>query len=123
VQRVLNHALGGEVRPGVAHAPAAQAGLGPTGALTAPYAPPVRLAGLATALVGSQTTARAEADAKFTSAQSLQTALDDKLAAGTAVSVDQEMTVMLQLQSAYAANARVISAVQAMLDQTLQMLR
>ena len=59
----------------------------------------------------------------FSSAQSLQTALDDKLAAGTAVSVDQEMTVMLQLQSAYAANARVVSAVQAMLDQTLQMLR
>ena len=85
--------------------------------------PPVRLASLATALVGSQTTARAEADAQFNSAQSLQTALDDKLAAGTAVSVDQEMTVMLQLQSAYAANARVISAVQAMLDQTLQMLR
>jgi flagellar hook-associated protein FlgK len=33
------------------------------------------------------------------------------------------MTMMVQLQSAYAANARVISAVQAMLDQTLQMLR
>ncbi len=123
VQRVLDHVLGGEVRPGVAHATAAQSGLGPAGTLAAPYAPPVRLASLATALVGSQTTARAEADAQYSSAQSLQTALDDKLAAGTAVSVDQEMTVMLQLQSAYAANARVISAVQAMLDQTLQMLR
>ena len=123
VQRVLDHALGAEVRPGVAHAPAAQSGLGPTGTQAAPYASPVRLAALATALVSAQTTARAEVDARFTSAQSLQTALDDKLAAGTAVSVDQEMTVMVQLQSAYAANARVISAVQAMLDQTLQMLR
>ena len=123
VQRVLDHVLGGEVRPGVAHAASAQSGLGPAGTLATPYAPPVRLAGLATALVSSQTTARAETDARFTSAQSLQTALDDKLAAGTAVSVDQEMTVMVQLQSAYAANARVISAVQAMLDQTLQMLR
>lgn len=123
VQRVLDHALGAEVRPGVAHAAAAQSGLGPLGTLATPYAPPVRLAGLATALVSSQTAARAEADGRFTAAQSLQTALDDKLAAGTAVSVDEEMTVMVQLQSAYAANARVISAVQAMLDQTLQMLR
>lgn len=123
VQRVLAHALGGEIRPGVAQATPAQSGLGPAGTLAAPYAPPVRLAGLATALVSAQTTARAEGDARFASAQSLQTALDDKLAAGTAVSVDQEMTVMLQLQSAYAANARVVSAVQAMLDQTLQMLR
>lgn len=123
LQRLLDHALGGESRPGVAQPTPAQAGLGPLGTLTTPYAPPVRLAGLATALASAQTTARAEADAQHGSARTLQTALDDRLAASSAVSIDQEMTVMLQLQSAYAANARIVSTVQAMLDQTLQMLR
>ncbi|MCC6718354.1 MAG: hypothetical protein IT555_10745 [Acetobacteraceae bacterium] len=122
-QRVLAYSFGGQVRDGVAQPLAARVGLGPGGMLTASYAPPAALGALATALVTAQTRASSEAAAATDSARALQSALDDKVSARSAVSVDQEMTVMLQLQSAYAANARVISAVQTMLDQTLQMLR
>ncbi len=123
VQRVLSFGLGTEVRPGVTQPLAERTGLGATGLLEAPYASPAKLSDLAVALVSTQTRIGAEAEFGLDSARTLQTALDDRLAANSAVSVDQEMTVMLQLQSAYAANARVISAVQAMMDQTLQMLR
>ncbi len=123
LQRVLGFGFGNAIRDGVAQLASERTGLGPAGTLSAPYAPPVRLAGLAAALVSAQTRASSESGVALDSARVLQTALDAKLASGSAVSVDQEMTVMLQLQSAYAANARVISAVQAMMDQTLQMLR
>ena len=123
VGRVLSHGFGTEIRAGVAQPAPARAGLGPTGLLEAPYAPPVGLAALASALVAAQTRASSDAAGAVGSARGLQTALDGKLAAGSAVSVDQEMTVMLQLQAAYAANARVIAAVRTMMDQTLQLLR
>ena len=123
VARVLGFSFGTSIRAGVAQPDSERAGLGPTGTLNAPYAPPAGLAGLATALVSAQVHASSESGRAGDSARALQTALDAKLASGSAVSIDREMTVMLQLQSAYAANARVISAVQAMMDQTLQMLR
>lgn len=123
IQRVLDFSFGNAIRAGVPQPGSERAGLGPTGTLSAPYAPPAGLAGLATALVSAQVHESSDSDRAGASARALQTALDAKLASGSAVSIDQEMTVMLQLQSAYAANARVISAVQAMMDQTLQMLR
>jgi flagellar hook-associated protein 1 FlgK len=123
LERVLNHSLGAEVRAGVAQPLAERTGLGPAGTLAAPYASPARLSGLAVALVSAQTRQSAEIAAGLDGARTLQTALDDRIAEVSGVSIDQEMTVMVQLQSAYAANARVIAAVQAMMDQTLQMVR
>ena len=123
IQRVLDHALGEQIAPGIAQPTPSRTGLGPTGTLSAPYAPPAKLSALATALVAAQATGRGRTDAALSSAQSLQTALDDKVAASSAVNVDQEMTTMLQLQHAYAANARVISTVQAMLDAMLGLVR
>jgi flagellar hook-associated protein 1 len=123
LQRVLTYSLGAEVRDGVAQPLAERTGLGPAGGLTAPYASPARLSGLVVALVSAQTRQSAEVASRLDGARTLQTALDDRLAANSGVSIDQEMTVMVQLQSAYAANARVIAAVQAMMDQTLQMVR
>ncbi len=49
------------------------------------------------------------------------TSLADKYAETSAVDVDVEMGKLLQLQSAYGANARVISAVKEMIDTLLQM--
>ena len=51
--------------------------------------------------------------------QTVQTSLQTKLSAQTGVSVDSEMTSMVALQNSYGANARVISAVQAMWTQLL----
>lgn len=121
--RVLDYVFGREVRAGVAQPLPAQTGLGPAGTLDAPYPSPADLAGLARALVTAQGQESARASTSLGTATALQTALNGKLASTSAVSIDQEMTTMLQLQSAYAANARVISAVQTMMDQTLQMIR
>lgn len=122
-RRVLDHALGDEVQPGVPHAAAAATGLGTAGTLSAGFRPPAGLAAFATALVAAQTKQSADAGDVLDSAQALQTTLDSRLAQSSAVNIDEEMTRMLTLQGAYAANARIIAAVQTMMDQTLQMLR
>ena len=49
------------------------------------------------------------------------TSLMDRFAEKSAVDVDEEMSKLLQLQSAYAANARVISTVKEMIDVLLAM--
>ena len=73
--------------------------------------------------MAAQTKQSADAGDALDSAQALQTTLDSRLAQSSAVNIDEEMTRMLTLQGAYAANARIIAAVQTMMDQTLQMLR
>ena len=49
------------------------------------------------------------------------TSLLDRYAEKSAVDVDEEMSKLLQLQTAYSANARVISTVKEMMDILMQM--
>jgi flagellar hook-associated protein 1 FlgK len=49
------------------------------------------------------------------------TSLEDRFQEKSGVDVDEEMGKLLQLQSAYAANARVISTIKEMIDMLLQM--
>jgi flagellar hook-associated protein 1 FlgK len=48
-------------------------------------------------------------------------ALQQRFNEGSSVNVDQEMANLLALQSAYAANARVMSTVRDMLDTLMKM--
>jgi flagellar hook-associated protein 1 FlgK len=64
-----------------------------------------------------------DAAAQTDTAKSLRTGLETKLTAVTGVSVDSEMSNMIQLQNAYAANAKVMTAVQDMWTQLLGMMR
>lgn len=114
ITRVLSYALGSDVQAGVPQPPPATTGLGPAGNLSAPYAAQPDLASQATALVGAQAADAANAQTGLTNAQSLQTALQTRLAAGSGVSIDTEMSTMIALQNAYGANAKVITAVQSM---------
>jgi flagellar hook-associated protein 1 FlgK len=50
----------------------------------------------------------------------LQKTLQAQLASGSAVNMDAQMSQMIVLQNAYAANARVLSAVQSMWTQLTQ---
>jgi flagellar hook-associated protein 1 FlgK len=72
------------------------------------------LSDIATGLI----TARAQQSASVTSNlmadQALQTSLNGKLSSSSGVNMDTEMSLMLSLQNAYAANAKVISAAQSM---------
>ena len=119
IERVLDYALGAEAQPGVPQPPANTAGLGADGKLAAPYAAPATLGGLAATLVASQGQDSANTSDQLDTAQALQTTLSQKLATGSGVDIDKEMATMIQLQNAYAANAKILGAVQAMWSQLL----
>ena len=101
--------------------PALVSGLGLSGTLSAPFASPQTLAGFAANIVSAQTDASSAASAALTTARAVQTTLNSKVAAISGVSVDTEMSTMIGLQNAYAANARIITAVNDMWTSVLQM--
>lgn len=123
IQRVLNFALGAEAQAGVGQPAPATTGLGPSGGLSAPYAPPATLASFATAMVAAEAQDSAAATTALGNETAVQTALQGKFTSASGVSMDTEMSTMIQLQGSYGANAKLISAVQAMWNQTLQMVQ
>jgi flagellar hook-associated protein 1 FlgK len=112
IDTVLKQAFG---PTSAASAPAPQVhGLGPSGTLSAPFSKPRTLADFASDIASAQSSASSDASASLTTAQAAQTTLNNSVAAVSGVSVDTEMSTMIGLQNAYAANARVITAVQSM---------
>ncbi len=81
------------------------------------------LAVAASALVSKQSGLAADAAGQLATGQAVQSSLDAKLAAGTGVSLDTETADLVRLQNAYAANAKVITAAQAMWTQLLDAVR
>ncbi|MBV8523088.1 MAG: flagellar hook-associated protein FlgK, partial [Acetobacteraceae bacterium] len=112
ISRVLDYALGSEVQSGVPQPGFNVNRLGATGTISAPFAAPPTLAGFATALVGAQAQQSSATTSTLSMEQSVQTALQSKFTAQSGVNIDTEMSTMLQLQNAYQANARVLTAVQ-----------
>jgi flagellar hook-associated protein 1 FlgK len=123
ITRVLSYTFGADAQAGVPQPAPATSGLGASGTLTSPYAAPADLAGLATALVGAQSSDSARASSDVTTQTAVQTALQGKLSATSAVSIDTEMSTMVQLENAYGANAKIVTAVQSMFTQLLQMVQ
>ena len=100
---------------------------GPAGNLNAPYAGPTppyasssTLQQLATTMLAAQAQDSATTSTQTDTEQAVQTSLASKLSAQSGVNMDTEMSHMIQLQNAYGANAKIISAVQAMWTQLLQ---
>jgi flagellar hook-associated protein 1 FlgK len=120
ISRVLTYALGSQAQAGVAQTAPNVNGLGASGTLSAGFAAPTDLTGLATAVTGAEAAASAGVTSQLTTAQGLQTTLKSQLSSGSAVNMDAQMSQMIVLQNAYAANARVLSAVQAMWTQLTQ---
>lgn len=119
IQNVLDYTFGPEQSPGVPQPPSHTSGLGPSGTLNAPYAAPPTLGNIAATLVAAQAQESASTSNQLGTAQAVQSTLADKLAAGSGVSMDAEMSNMISLQNAYGANARVFSTVEAMWTQLL----
>jgi flagellar hook-associated protein 1 FlgK len=122
-QTVINAVLNQVYGPaGASTAPAASSqGLGLSGTLSASFAVPPTLQDFAAILVAAQSGASSTAQAALGSAQAVQSTLNSKMAAISGVSVDTEMSTMIGLQNAYGANARVLSAVQQMWTELLNM--
>ena len=84
---------------------------------------PGSLVATASALVSQNAGLAADAAGKLATGQAVQASLDKKLADGTGVSIDTETADLIRLQNAYAANAKVITAAQAMWTQLLDSVR
>ena len=120
ISRVLDFALGSQTQIGVGQPSVAMSGLGSTGTLSTGFTAPPTLASFAATLVSTQSQESAEVSASVGTETALQTTLQGRLSAGSAVSIDTEMSTMLQLQNAYGANARILTTVQSMWAQLLQ---
>jgi flagellar hook-associated protein 1 FlgK len=81
------------------------------------------LSGQAAALVAGHAQLAAASASRADTDKAVRQGLESKLSSSTGVSVDTEMTDMIRLQSAYAANAKVIAAVQDMWTQLLGTVR
>jgi flagellar hook-associated protein 1 FlgK len=116
VARVLDYVFGLTQAPGVAQPVIGSTALGPDGTLTSPLSGLVTLEDHAAALVAEQSAARAQAGDARGRAESLGEVLAGRLAERSGVDVDKEVAGMVELQTAYGVNARVIATVQAMWD-------
>ena len=121
ITRIVTYALGDQVQAGVAQVPIATTGLGPAGTLSASFGAQSALGGYANALTAAQSGDSARATAQASDSQGVLTSLQTKLSAETGVSMDTELGHMVTLQDAYGANAKIISAVEAMFSETLAM--
>jgi flagellar hook-associated protein 1 FlgK len=123
LNRVLDFGFGANAAPGAPWAPIPVSGLGPDGSLASPFLAPATLDAYASRVVSTQAADRAAATAAKTDAATLRGALTERFARQSGVDVDAELGAMVALQNAYAANARVLSTVQAMWDQLLSSVR
>lgn len=123
IDRVLNFALGSQVQAGVAQAPPPVSGLGPAGTLSAPFNAPATLNDFATAVTASQSADAGNAASAAQDAQATQGTLVSNLQGETGVNVDGQLSLMVQLQNAYGANARIIATVQQMYTDLMSMVQ
>jgi len=65
-------------------------------------------------MVAAQSQASATVTSQLSTEQGVQTTLSSQLSSADGVNMDAEMSIMIQLQNAYGANAKVISTVQSM---------
>jgi flagellar hook-associated protein 1 FlgK len=124
VNRILEFTFGSQLGIGRPHdPPLLTTGLGPRRDLTSPIASTGTLADFAAGLVSAQTAEHAAAKATAESLASTRDLLANRYADAVGVNLDKEMALLIQLQNAYAANARVITASQAMWDALLAAVR
>ena len=121
INRVLNFALGTQAQTGVPQPAIATTGLGVSGALAESFGPQATLSAYADSLTASQAADSANATAVSGDSNGVLTSLQSKMTAETGVSMDSELGHMVVLQNAYGANAKIISAVEAMFTETLAM--
>ena len=114
LDRLLDYSLGSTVQTGVSQPAGASSGLGVTGTLSLPYTGSTDLTSLASALTGAQAETINDVSTGLTSETAVQTSLTAKVADVSGVSVDDEMSSIVALQNAYGANAKVVTAIQAM---------
>jgi len=121
LERVLEHGFGARDASGADWPPIQSTGIGPNGLLASPFLAPRGIEAYAAAAIGSQTRERAQAAEAGDRARTHRDGLDARFSRQSGVDPDAEMAALVQLQNAYAANARVVNTAQQMFDQLLAM--
>lgn len=121
INRVLTYAFGTDAQAGVAQPASNTTGLGASGTLSLPYGSQGSLAATASAFAGAEADESSTATSNSTNATALQSALQTTLSQSAGVDVDQQMSNMISLQNAYAANAKVITTIQSLYQVLEQM--
>jgi flagellar hook-associated protein 1 FlgK len=119
IDRVVNYGLGSAAAAGAAWPAIANIGLGPDGSLGSAFLPPPGILGYVNQVQASHTGERAAASSAKTAAGDLVASLQQRFNAQSGVSTDTEMSNLVSLQNAYAANAKVLTTVQQMWDSLL----
>jgi flagellar hook-associated protein 1 FlgK len=123
LDRVLGFAFGDRRDAGTDHPPIAGSHAGPLGPLNSTFAPPRRIADFAAALSAAQASEIGATNARAEEASAVSARLAGLVQSREGVDIDAEMSAMVALQNAYAANARVMTAVQGMWDALLGTVR
>ncbi len=119
IDNVVNFTFGTQAATGTGWASIATTGLGPDGTLSSTINPAVSVQDYAATVESVHSADAAAAGTAKDLAAGLLATLQQRFNTQSGVSVDNEMTVMIQLQQAYAANAKVVGAVQSMWDALL----
>ncbi len=120
INNILNFALGTQAQSGVPQAAPATSLLGPAGTLAAPFAAPAALGDFATAITASQAGDAATASSAAADTSGTQAALSASLQSQTGVDMDSQLSLLVTLQNAYGANAKIMAAIQDMYTQLMQ---
>lgn len=78
------------------------------------------LAGYATAIISDVATRASNASTAATTKQTTLTTMESNLSSQSGVNTDEEMATLTELQSSYAASAKIVSTVQSMFNSLLQ---
>lgn len=116
IDLILEYSFGDKKSNGVSWGGFATTGLGPDGSLSSPFGAPRAIEEFAALLTSFQTADSTAAGAAVASAKTLSDGLEARFTRQSRVDVDSEMASLVQLQNAYAANARVMSTAQTMWD-------
>jgi flagellar hook-associated protein 1 FlgK len=114
IDNVLEYGLGADAQAAIPQTAPATTGLGVNGTVTLSYQTSGTIGNFAANLVAAQSTAVNTAASALSTGTSLQSTLQSKLAAGSGVSIDSELSNLIILQNAYGANAKVLTAAQSL---------
>ena len=116
IDRILTNSFGASNSQGSNWGGFATTGLGPDGSLSSPFGMPQTIEQYGILVTATQASDSAAAGAAVETAKQLSDGLQARFTRQSRVDVDSEMASLIQLQNAYAANARVISTAQTMWD-------
>ena len=114
IDRILNFAFGEKSASGASWGGFATSGLGPDGPLSSPFGSPRSIEDYSALVTASQTSDSAAATSALETAKTFSDGLEGRFNRESRVDVDSEMASLIQLQNAYAANARVMTTAQSM---------